>query len=386
MGRRSIVIIASILFSAHAWGQSSPGFVTGQVPTAAQWNAAFASKFDYSGSTAIVVGSGSSIDNAITRFNGTSGKIIQNSAATITDSGILNIPAVSILATAVSGPIVDRGPLFIVNNAASSGNPAGKNMGCQFWVGDNPTATPGANTAVNCTMYIDNLNRAILGGLNIVTFFGDLGAGWADTTGIGMEVEINNFFAANSGTDPFGSSPIRKNGITVTTGFSTVGRTTSAYSNWGAQRDGTGWVDSSFAASSAYNYGWRCIANPGGVADTTAAFKTACLSDESNSAVALKVTGSHTTGVDLSGATISGNAFISPNFLVTGTGIVLASFFQTFALTVGTLPTCNSGARGVHTYVTDATAALTAGIGTIVAAVGANVVPVFCDGTNWRIG
>ncbi len=34
----------------------------------------------------------------------------------------------------------------------------------------------------------------------------------------------------------------------------------------------------------------------------------------------------------------------------------------------------------------NATVALTAGIGTIVAGGGANGVPVVCDGTDWRIG
>lgn len=53
---------------------------------------------------------------------------------------------------------------------------------------------------------------------------------------------------------------------------------------------------------------------------------------------------------------------------------------------VASLPTCNAGRRGGKAYATDSNAALTAGIGAVVAAGGANVVPVGCDGTNWRIG
>ncbi len=45
--------------------------------------------------------------------------------------------------------------------------------------------------------------------------------------------------------------------------------------------------------------------------------------------------------------------------------------------------TLSLGMRGV---VTDSNAAFTAGIGAAVATGGANIVPVFCDGTNWRIG
>lgn len=55
-------------------------------------------------------------------------------------------------------------------------------------------------------------------------------------------------------------------------------------------------------------------------------------------------------------------------------------------LTVATLPAAAAGFEGLRAWVGDATAALTAGIGTVVAGGGANKVPVVCDGTNWRIG
>lgn len=56
-------------------------------------------------------------------------------------------------------------------------------------------------------------------------------------------------------------------------------------------------------------------------------------------------------------------------------------------IAVGALPTCNSGSKGGRTTVTDSNAAsFTAGIGAVVAAGGSTIVPVFCDGTNWRIG
>lgn len=65
---------------------------------------------------------------------------------------------------------------------------------------------------------------------------------------------------------------------------------------------------------------------------------------------------------------------------------VSARQVQVSAVTVGTLQTCNAAAKGTRSFVTDANAAHTAGIGAIVAAGGANNVPVVCDGTNWRIG
>ena len=55
-------------------------------------------------------------------------------------------------------------------------------------------------------------------------------------------------------------------------------------------------------------------------------------------------------------------------------------------LAVTNLPACGSTNIGQHWYVNNATQTLTAGVGAIVAAGGANIVPVGCDGTNWRIG
>lgn len=54
---------------------------------------------------------------------------------------------------------------------------------------------------------------------------------------------------------------------------------------------------------------------------------------------------------------------------------------------VSGLPAATTGLRGFRGYVTDASAAYTsANLGSTVAGGGANVVPVFCNGTNWIIG
>lgn len=52
--------------------------------------------------------------------------------------------------------------------------------------------------------------------------------------------------------------------------------------------------------------------------------------------------------------------------------------------TVAQLPA--AGTAGRRAFVTDSNAAMTAGIGAVVAGGGANQVPVYDDGTNWRIG
>lgn len=93
-------------------GDSGAGGTKGLVPAPAAGDAA-ANRFLKSdgtwataGSAGIgdVTGPGSSTDNAITRFDGTTGKIIQNSGATIDDSG--NVTATSFTGTVATANIV----------------------------------------------------------------------------------------------------------------------------------------------------------------------------------------------------------------------------------------------------------------------------------------
>lgn len=53
---------------------------------------------------------------------------------------------------------------------------------------------------------------------------------------------------------------------------------------------------------------------------------------------------------------------------------------------VASLPAASTAIAGMRMAVNNSNATLTAGIGAIVAGGGSSVVPVFCDGTNWRIG
>lgn len=56
-------------------------------------------------------------------------------------------------------------------------------------------------------------------------------------------------------------------------------------------------------------------------------------------------------------------------------------------IAVASLPTCNAAAEGMRRSVNNSNAAsFTLGIGAVVAAGGTTHVPVFCDGTSWRIG
>jgi hypothetical protein len=54
-----------------------------------------------------------------------------------------------------------------------------------------------------------------------------------------------------------------------------------------------------------------------------------------------------------------------------------------YVFTVATLPSPTTINAGVRAFVSDATATT---FNSIVAGGGANKLPIFCDGTNWRIG
>jgi hypothetical protein len=58
-------------------------------------------------------------------------------------------------------------------------------------------------------------------------------------------------------------------------------------------------------------------------------------------------------------------------------------YFNHGTLTVATLPAAATAGAGARAFVTDANATTFA---SVVAGGGANGVPVYSDGTNWRIG
>lgn len=56
------------------------------------------------------------------------------------------------------------------------------------------------------------------------------------------------------------------------------------------------------------------------------------------------------------------------------------------AVAVGRLPVAAAGNAGYRCFVSDATVVASGNFGAVVAGGGGNFVPVYSDGTNWRIG
>lgn len=72
-------------------------------------------------------------------------------------------------------------------------------------------------------------------------------------------------------------------------------------------------------------------------------------------------------------------SFLSTAF----TSLTASSFVKVSAVTVANLPSAATAGAGARATVTDATATTFA---STVAGGGANIVPVYSDGTNWKIG
>ena len=86
--------------------------------------------------------------------------------------------------------------------------------------------------------------------------------------------------------------------------------------------------------------------------------------------------------VAISGGSVDNVTMTSPTL----TTPVINTHVKITALLVGGLTAPATAGAGSRATVSDATQTLTAGIGAIVAGGGANIVPVFSNGTNWLIG
>jgi len=86
--------------------------------------------------------------------------------------------------------------------------------------------------------------------------------------------------------------------------------------------------------------------------------------------------------VAITGGSVNSVTMTSPTL----TTPVINTHVKITALLVAGLTAPATAGAGSRATVSDATQTLTAGIGAVVAGGGANIVPVFSDGTNWRIG
>lgn len=282
------IIIASflLLVSSLAIGQSSPGLVNGQVPTAAQWNSYFANKMDY---TLIAPCSGT--NNALTYSaglgfgcntisGGTSSLPVATTSQLYGGSGTAGTASVVSLGTGLlmsSGTLNATGlaitlPAKIASNPSSSvtGTASGLTLenavGTESWL----SVEPGAGEYFPLLTYASSNNgRALIWGLGAMA---DVITG-NDAEARAAEFRVNNGFA--NAPDPISGQKV-KIGVDIVSD----GPYTASAAIW----------TSSGGTSSNFKHGiW--LDGIGGVAGST--LLTATSSDNVD------------YGIDLSGATIN---------------------------------------------------------------------------------
>ncbi len=237
-----------------------------------------------------------STDNGVPRFDGVLGGM-QNSGVTIDDSdNIATHGAVQINVSGHADKVAGaRGPLFIWSDPSATA--AGQNAGMQIWVGANPVGTPGANDFVAQTIaMIGGNGKASMWGQNISVGTDSAGLG-ANAFLIGSEINMYSNYALVE-TDPWGAGADRKGIFDLTT--TGPYRVTSALMTYSTATDGSNWPVVGLAVARIVDTGLLFKASPGGSTDTLAAFAVAAIHDASNSASVLKVSGTHTSVLNLS--------------------------------------------------------------------------------------
>ncbi len=232
-------------------------------------------------------------------------------------------------------------------------------------LGINPNTTPGADGFIAGTFTVDNRNgRTNLWGADLMAVQVATSAGGGDGSARAAEIEIGSDKANVEQTDPFAGATNRANGVEIVA-MGTSFRPTAALTTWsnqsltgtvdtsgtavtwvtgnyfsaamvgktftitsvgytvssvtdsthlvlgssaGTQTGATwtysgsaNWFSNGIVLSRVANIGLKFVKNPCGVTDTDAAFATAAIDDESDSASVLKVGGTHGSIIDVSG-------------------------------------------------------------------------------------
>lgn len=109
------------------------------------------------------------------------------------------------------------------------------------------------------------------------------------------------------------------------------------------------------------------------------------------SSPSIEAAGSDTDiGINITAKGVGGIAITGDTALISATTTTVSGVLDVGGTIIGPTTTVaelgSASVKNQRKFVTDSNAAFTAGIGAIVAAGGSNNVPVFSDGTNWRIG
>lgn len=249
-----------------------------------------------------------------------------------------------------------RAPLWICNNISSS-NLAGQGAGLGIWIGNNPTATPGAGDTIAFYSYIDNLGgRSSIWAYNPICLQATVAAGGGGGINHCIEIDVNQSITATTPLSGFSQGPV-SHGAEAVCSQNTSGSAKpcqTAFWVWAAgdyannASSTTQPWNFAYAASRTQQAGFDCEINPAGASDSGTYFKQGCFWDQSNSNTSLLINGSHSYALDVSGATMSsGFANCGSNvcsFIGAG-GVSIAA-----TLNIGGIPT-SAGGGGLYVCI-----------------------------------
>jgi hypothetical protein len=89
--------------------------------------------------------------------------------------------------------------------------------------------------------------------------------------------------------------------------------------------------------------------------------------------------------LDVTGNVLAGNVYANSG-IIGSTSLVVSSYAKTTAIAVGSLVAAATAGAGARSFVSDGNLVASGNFGAVIGAGGSNTVPVYSDGTNWRIG
>ena len=278
-----------------------------------------------------VVGPGSSTDNAITRFDGTNGKLIQNSTATLDDSGVVSVSGANISGLTASSAVATDASKNLVS-VANTGT--GDNV-----LATSPTlitpalGTPSALVGTNISGTASGLS--IGGNAGTVTD----GVYTTDTSTV-----TNTMLAGSIANNKLVNSSITINGTSTSLGGSiSVGTVTSVTGTSPISSSGGAAPDISISAAGVSTSGylsatdWNTFNNKGSVTNLTGP-----ITSVGNATTIASQTGTGTTFV-----VDTSPVLVTPNLGTPSAGVLTSCTGTATGLTAGTATTANGVAAGV---------------------------------------
>jgi hypothetical protein len=202
------------------------------------------------------------------------------------------------------------GKASLLTNPSSTGigNVSGLRIGIAAGTESSWATSPAAGDFVAFYPYINSSNgRTSIWSINpIVDVFNG-----ADATATTAEFDMNN--AATEVSTP--NTTLQKTIVSAVSGG--IHKSTTGFTSTASLPDGSNWSYNGYLAQRNVNYGFWAHQISG---DSVNPFAQAAFYDDSNSATIFKAVGTHTSGLDFTGATISGNPFASNAFSVNNQG------------------------------------------------------------------